>query len=103
MKTLSILVVMLTMAFTTFARVPEGNFFQSGKPVVVEKTSVNLPTLFITAEPRECSVSMSATVVVGSVQCVINVTATGATCAEATTSAISQMGDAKKAIQEALQ
>ena len=103
MKTLSILVVMLTMAFTTFARVPEGNLFQWGKPAVVEKAFVNLSTSYVTAEPKECSVSMSASVVVGSVQCVINVTATGATCAEATTSAISQMADAKKAIQEALQ
>lgn len=94
---------MLTMAFTTFARVPEGNLFQSGKTVIVEQTPANLSTSFITAEPKDCSVSMSATVVVGSVQCVISVTATGATCADATTSAISQMGDAKKAIQEALQ
>ena len=103
MKTLSILVVMLTMAFTTFARIPEGNLFQSGKLVVVEKTPVAPSAFVINPEPKECEVSMSATVVVGSVQCVINVTATGATCADATTSAISQLGDAKKAIQEALQ
>ena len=103
MKTLSILVVMLTMAFTTFARVPEGNFSQSGKPGIVEKTPVGLSSFAITPEPKECSVSMSAKIMLGTVECVITVTATGASCADATTSAISQMGDAKKAIQEALQ
>jgi hypothetical protein len=103
MKTLSILVVMLTMAFTTFARVPEVNLLHSEQSTIVQKTPVGLSSFATTPELKECSVSMSATVVVGSVQCVINVTATGATCADATTSAITQMGDAKKAIQEALQ
>ena len=103
MKTLSILVVMLTMAFTTFARVPEGNLFHSEQSTIVQKIPVGLSTFAITPEPRECCVSMTATIVIGTIECVIIVTATGATCADASTSAISQLGEAKKAIQEALQ
>lgn len=103
MKTLSILVVLLTMSFTTFARVPEGNLFHSEQSTIVQKTPVGLSNLAITTEPKECCVAMSATIMIGTVECVITVTATGATCADAATSAISQMGDAKKAIQEALQ
>ncbi|MDX2072025.1 MAG: hypothetical protein SFV55_26565 [Haliscomenobacter sp.] len=103
MKTLSILVVMLSVAFTTFAGVPEGKLFHSEESALFRKNSIELSNFAINPVPKECSVSMSATIMLGTVECVITVTATGATCADATTSAISQLGDAKKAIQEALQ
>ena len=94
---------MLSMAFTTFAGVPEGKLFQPEKPALFAKNTIELSSFATIPVPKECSVSMSATVMIGTVECVITVTATGANCADATTSAISQLGDAKKAIQEAWQ
>lgn len=90
---------MLITAFSAFANdtnVSNQQPFALGYHVV---TSHHLPA----SDTKDCSISVSAQVVVGSVQCTIQVTASGSTCAEATTSAINQLNEAKRAIQSALE
>lgn len=105
MKTFSTLIVALSMALTSFAGTPDEHpLHQKGINPVFKASAAGQHWLVSPPQSiKDCVVKVTGTIVVGGVQCTIDVSASASTCADATASAISQLNEAKRAIQEALQ